>query len=95
MVELKPGDTVPAALIVERDGGRFLDQRGNGACAALDPATMLCTIYESRPQTCRDFHRGGSLCRWILDLAAPKPAKPASALAPLRAPERYPRAAGR
>lgn len=92
MVELKPGDTVPAALIVPRDGGRFLDQRGDGACAALDPATMLCTIYASRPQTCRDFHRGGSLCRWILDLAAPKPEP---TLARRRAPEHFPRATGR
>lgn len=43
-----------------------MDQLGNGACVALDPNTHLCTIYESRPQTCRDFNRGESLCRQIL-----------------------------
>jgi Fe-S-cluster containining protein len=33
---------------------------------ALDPVTRLCTIYEQRPQTCRDFKRGETLCRRIL-----------------------------
>jgi Fe-S-cluster containining protein len=40
-----------------------MDQRGDGACVALDPATQLCTIYERRPQVCRDFKRAESLCR--------------------------------
>ena len=48
---------------------RCMDQRGNGACVALDPATFLCTIYADRPQTCRDFHRGEALCRHILSLS--------------------------
>jgi Fe-S-cluster containining protein len=43
-----------------------MDQRGDGACVALDPATLLCTIYADRPQTCRDFNRGETLCRRIL-----------------------------
>ena len=43
-----------------------MDQRGNGACVALDVVTLLCTIYAERPQTCRDFDRGGGLCRQIL-----------------------------
>lgn len=66
MVELRPGDVVPAELTAEREGIRCMDQHGDGACAALDPATRLCTIYESRPQTCRDFARGGELCHRIL-----------------------------
>ena len=37
-----------------------------GAVVALDPATNLCTIYDRRPQTCRDFNRGENLCRNIL-----------------------------
>ena len=70
MVELRAGDEVPEELVVEREGARCMDQRGNGACAALDPATMLCTIYEIRPQTCRDFNRGEALCRRILGIGA-------------------------
>ncbi len=45
-----------------------MDQRGDGACVALDPLTALCTLYESRPQTCRDFARGSTLCRQVLSL---------------------------
>jgi len=43
-----------------------MEQRGDGACIALDPVTQLCTIYEERPQTCREFNRGEALCRQIL-----------------------------
>ena len=60
------GDDVPEALVVEHGGVRCLDQRGDGACVALDPVTKLCTIYDRRPGTCRDFERGGWLCRQIL-----------------------------
>ncbi len=66
VVELRAGDRVPEEFVVEHDGVRCLEQRGNGACVALDPATQLCTIYETRPQTCRDFNRGEILCRRIL-----------------------------
>ncbi|WP_257785158.1 YkgJ family cysteine cluster protein [Lacunisphaera limnophila] len=66
VVELRPGDVVPEQLVAEHAGVRCMDQRGNGACVALDPVTLLCTIYETRPQTCRDFHRGETLCRRIL-----------------------------
>lgn len=52
--------------MVEHDGVRCMGQRGNGACVALDAVTQLCTIYDERPQTCRDFARGESLCRRIL-----------------------------
>jgi uncharacterized protein len=64
LVELSPIlDDVPEHLVVEHDGIRCMDQGGDGACVALDPVTRLCTIYESRPQVCRDFNRGESLCR--------------------------------
>ena len=66
MVELRPGDAVPEEYVVEHAGTRCMDQRGDGACVALDPLTLLCTIYADRPQTCRDFTRGESLCRQIL-----------------------------
>lgn len=53
-------------MIAHHDGVPCMDQRGDGACVALDPLTSLCSIYDSRPQTCRDFARGGTLCRQIL-----------------------------
>ena len=55
-------DRVPEELVVEHEGVRCMDQRGNGACVALDPLTRLCTIYEIRPRTCREFNRGEALC---------------------------------
>lgn len=66
MVELRPGDCVPEELVTEHAGVRCMDQRSDGACVALDPLTFLCTIYADRPQTCRDFHRGDTLCRQVL-----------------------------
>jgi len=66
VVALREGDRVPEELVAEHDGVRCMDQRGDGACVALDPQTKLCTIYEERPQTCRDFARGSALCRQIV-----------------------------
>jgi uncharacterized protein len=66
VVELRPGDDVPAELVAVREGVRCMDQHGDGACVALDPATRICTIYENRPQTCRDFTRGESICRKLV-----------------------------
>jgi len=56
-------DHVPEEYVVEHDGVRCMDQRGDGACVALDPISRLCTIYEIRPKVCRDFNRGGALCQ--------------------------------
>lgn len=66
VVELRAGDGVPAALVAEHAGVPCMDQRSDGACVALDAVTRLCTIYEQRPQTCRDFNRGETLCRRTL-----------------------------
>jgi uncharacterized protein len=63
LVDLSPLDDVPAELVVEHDGLRCMEQRGDGACIALDPISRLCTIYERRPQVCRDFKRAEALCR--------------------------------
>jgi len=51
-----PGDPVSGLL----DGGkeaerRFADFANDEPCPALDPATGLCELYESRPMTCRVF----------------------------------------
>ena len=68
LVELVAGvdDDVPEELVVEHSGVRCLEQHGDGACMALDLATRLCTIYERRPQTCRQFDRGSNLCQSVL-----------------------------
>lgn len=57
---------MPEVYVVEREGARCMDQRSDGACVALDPVTLLCTIYADRPQTCRDFDRGSNLCLRVL-----------------------------
>lgn len=59
-------DDVPESLVVEHDGVRCMDQDGDGACVALDRATRLCTIYERRPQVCRDFTRASALCERVV-----------------------------
>lgn len=66
VVELREDDHVPEDLVAVREGVRCMDQHSDGACVALDPVTRLCTIYESRPWTCRAFRRGSALCRLIL-----------------------------
>lgn len=66
VVELRPWDDVPADLVAVREGVRCMDQHGDGACVALDSGSHLCTIYEDRPQTCRDFARGEALCRQLV-----------------------------
>jgi Fe-S-cluster containining protein len=66
VVELAPGDRVPEELVVQHDGVSCMEQRGDGACVALDPASRLCTIYEIRPKACRDFERGSALCRKVV-----------------------------
>src|SRR3989338_4147371 len=40
-----------------RDGTDFfmLTQRPNGDCYFLDTRSRLCTVYDQRPDTCRDF----------------------------------------
>lgn len=37
-----------------RHGLFTLARRSNGDCRFLDPATRRCTVYETRPDTCRN-----------------------------------------
>lgn len=82
MVSLREDDQVPVQYVVEHAGERCMDQRGDGACVALDPVTRLCTIYDQRPQTCRDFNRGEALCRQVLSLFNASPAAAPDAIHP-------------
>ncbi|MFI5356309.1 MAG: YkgJ family cysteine cluster protein [Opitutales bacterium] len=81
VVELRPDDHVPPEMVTGHDGVRCMEQRGNGACVALDPVTRLCTIYGRRPQTCRDFNRGDGVCLWVLDRLKENAARRAPAVA--------------
>lgn len=66
-MELRPGiDVIPEHLVAVHGGVRLMDQRGDGACVALDPVSRLCTIYAVRPAVCRQFDRGAALCRQVL-----------------------------
>ncbi|WP_413586381.1 YkgJ family cysteine cluster protein [Bdellovibrio sp. HCB274] len=44
-------------IISYRSGTEFfmLASRPNGDCHFLHPITRLCTVYEKRPDTCREF----------------------------------------
>jgi Fe-S-cluster containining protein len=56
-------DDPPAALIeVDRWGGHVMRRLEDGWCAALDRDTMLCRIYERRPEVCRTYQTGGDDC---------------------------------
>ncbi len=55
--------------LIVRDGHRFKILREAERCAALEKATTSsdafhyqCSIYDDRPETCRDFARGGRHC---------------------------------
>ena len=55
---------VPCALTAEdRWGGLVMRRLRDGWCAALDRNSMRCSIYEQRPQPCREFEMAGSECR--------------------------------
>lgn len=63
-VLLMGDDDVPQALTREDAWGATVMRRlEDGWCAALDRNTMRCSIYERRPQLCRDYPEGGDDCR--------------------------------
>ena len=43
-------------------GGTIMRRLDDGWCAALDRKTLLCTIYEYRPDICRDYQEGEYDC---------------------------------
>lgn len=53
-----------AGLLHHEDGGAYMAMR-DGHCAALRVGTVVfsCTIYERRPQVCRELERGTPACR--------------------------------
>ena len=60
-------------------GHRAFMRMRDGHCAALDVRTttdgakeFFCTIYERRPEICRDLGRGSPECEAELELKGPK-----------------------
>lgn len=50
--------------LVEFEGIRCFMKMTDGHCIALEQKgdEWLCSIYERRPQLCRDYERGGGAC---------------------------------
>ena len=69
----------------DSNGGANDASAGRHKCIALtiEPSSgsFACSIYETRPQVCRDLERGGGACRGEL---AAKSDRPKRALAVLR-----------
>ena len=62
-VILMGDDDVPDKFIhIDRWGGHVMARLDDGWCAALNRDTMLCSIYERRPDVCREYALGGSDC---------------------------------
>lgn len=63
-VVLMPEDHVPDWLVAHDDHGLAMLAKGeDGWCAAVDPNTSRCTIYEDRPAICRKYAMGSPGCR--------------------------------
>ena len=63
-VVLMPEDHVPAWLVDHDEHGLEVLAKGeDGWCAAVNPNTSGCTIYEDRPTICRKFEMGSPSCR--------------------------------
>jgi hypothetical protein len=63
-VVLMPEDHVPAWLVDhDAHGMEILAKGEDGWCAAVDPNTSRCTIYEDRPAICRKYAMGSPSCR--------------------------------
>lgn len=47
----------------DRWGAETMARLEDGWCSAVDRHTMLCTEYDNRPWTCREFEMGSSECQ--------------------------------
>ena len=79
-VILMGDDDPPGRLTaLDRWGGSVMRRLDDGWCVALDRQTFLCTIYQRRPDVCREYQAGDADClieRAKLPLrSAPTPAK--------------------
>lgn len=71
---VRPSELEETAYRVDFDetlGAFVLRRDADGFCTYLDRGCRACSIYEERPQTCRDFHctRGATQRGWKLNNA--------------------------
>jgi hypothetical protein len=54
--------------LAHTESGQAYMRMDDGFCAALErfPGGARCTIYEQRPELCREFRQGSSECRSVL-----------------------------
>jgi len=65
-VVLQPEDRIPLHLTHTTDAGLSVMARDEeGWCVAVDAAHMRCSIYGTRPATCRRFVMAGPYCREV------------------------------
>ena len=50
-------------IAVDQWGGETMLRLDDGWCSALDRTTYKCTIYENRPDICRDFEMASYECK--------------------------------
>jgi Fe-S-cluster containining protein len=69
-----------AELVAHIVGNRAYMRMADGRCAALDVRTgadgareCFCTVYERRPQICRDLARGSPQCEGEMALKGDRP----------------------
>ncbi|MCF8179566.1 MAG: YkgJ family cysteine cluster protein [Sulfuritalea sp.] len=62
-VMLMGDDDIPAKLSIEdRWGGSVMRRLDDGWCIAVNRDTMKCSIYEIRPEVCREYQVGDNDC---------------------------------
>lgn len=49
-------------IATDKWGSETMQRLDDGWCAALDRETFMCSIYENRPDICRDFEMGSYEC---------------------------------
>lgn len=49
-------------IALDKWGCQTMARLEDGWCAALDRATLKCTIYDKRPWVCREFEMGEYAC---------------------------------
>ena len=52
------------------------DPKRDTPCPYFDPQAKACRIYDKRPDVCRTFEVGGSLCVGFRELAGMEPHNP-------------------
>ena len=66
LVVVQPEDSIPAHLTHRTaEGWTIMARDEEGWCVAIDPSSMRCSIYETRPDTCRRFVMAGPYCREV------------------------------